>query len=102
MQLTMSGAQPKSDLYLVLFTHLFSLVVGLAAAGVTLWVIATHQLLTLDGLALVATSCGIATFFLGHTAWAVHTGEIRELLANLRGKPDQAPPEGASAPHDGK
>lgn len=101
MQLTISGAAPKSDLYLALLTHFFSLTVGAAAAGVTVWVIATHQLFTLDGLALVAASGGIATFFVAHTAWAVYTGELRELLANLSSKPE-ASADATAPPVEGK
>ena len=92
----MSRTSPKSDLYLALFTHVFSLTVGLAAAAVTVWVIATHQLFTLDGLALVAVSGGIATFFMANTAWAVYTGELRDMLGQLRTRPD-TPAEDAAA-----
>jgi hypothetical protein len=67
--------------------------VGLAALGTCAWVVATGQLFTLDGLSLIAVSGALATFFVGNTAWAVYTGEIHELLAQMRSKPGVAAPE---------
>jgi hypothetical protein len=93
MQLIMGETSQKSDLLLAILTHLFSLLVGLAAVGVCAWVVATGQLFTLDGLLLVAVSGAIATFFVGNTAWAVYTGELRELLAQMRSKSEAAAPE---------
>ncbi len=89
----MGATSQKSDLLLVILTHLFCLLVGLAAVGVCAWVVATGQLFTLDGLVLVAVSGAIATFFVGNTAWAAYTGELRELLAQMRSKPEAAVPE---------
>ncbi len=94
MQLIMANASPKSDLLLAALTHVFCLLAALVALGVTGWVIATQQLFTLDGLLLVAVSGAIATFFVGNTAWAAYTGELRELVAGLRSKP-QAPADAA-------
>ena len=88
----MGGASQKSDLLLSILTHLFCLLVGLVALGVCAWVVATGQLFTLDGLGLVAISLGVATFFAAHTAWAIYTGELRELLGQLRSKPNAAAP----------
>lgn len=98
----MSGTAPRSDLYLALFSHLFCLAVGAAAGGLAVWVIATRQLFTLDGLALVMTSGGIATFFMAHTGWAVYTGELRQLLSSLRGKPEAAAAETSGTPEESK
>jgi predicted membrane chloride channel (bestrophin family) len=68
--------------------HVFCLLVGLGALAVCAWVAATGQLFTLDGLLMVAVSLSIAAFFVGNTAWAVYTGEIPELLRQLRAKPE--------------
>lgn len=80
----MGEASQKSDLFLAILTHAFCLLIGLAALGVTAWVVATGQLLTLDGLGLVFASMAAASFFAAHTAWAAYTGELRELLSQLR------------------
>jgi hypothetical protein len=93
MQLSMSETSPKSDLLLAILTHLFCLLMGLAAVGVCGWVVATRQLFTLDGLVLVAVSGAIATFFVGNTAWAAYTGELRGLLALMRSKSEAPAPE---------
>ena len=86
----MGESSQKSDHLLTILTHLFSLLVGLVALGVCAWVVATGQFFTLDGLELVAISLGVATFFAAHTAWAIYTGELRELLGQLRSKREVA------------
>lgn len=83
----MGEASQKSDLVLTILTHAFCLLIGLAALGVTAWVVATGQLLTLDGLGLVFASMAAASFFAAHTAWAVYAGELRELLGQLWARP---------------
>lgn len=88
----MSETSQKADRLLAILTHLFCLLVGLAAVGVCAWVVATGQLFTLDGLLLIAVSGAIATFFAGNTAWAIYTGELRELLAQMRSKSEAAVP----------
>ena len=100
MQLIMGEASQKSDLVLTILTHAFCLLIGLAALGVTAWVVATGQLLTLDGLGPVFASMAAASFFAAHTAWAVYTGELRELLSQSRRKSDvpAAEPEASSPP----
>jgi len=89
----MGESSQKSDHLMAVLTHLFCLLVGLAAMGVCAWVVATGQLFTLDGLALVAISLGVATFFAANTAWAIYSAELRELLAQLRSKPEASAPE---------
>lgn len=96
----MANSSPKSDLLLAALTHVFCLLAALVALGVTGWVVATQQLFTLDGLLLVAVSGAIATFFVGNTAWAAYTGELRELLAGLRGKPEAPADAGRANPPD--
>jgi hypothetical protein len=83
--------EPRTMLQAILI-HAFCLLMGLGALAVCAWVVATGQLLTLDGLLMVALSLTIAAFFVGNTAWAVHTGEIRELLRQLRAKPEGSSP----------
>lgn len=92
----MSEASQKADRLLAILTHLFCLLVGLATLMICAWVVATGQLFTLDGLLLVAVSGTLATFFVGNTAWAIYTGELRELLAQMRSKPEAAAPEPTS------
>ena len=89
----MGEASQKSDHLLAILAHLFCLWVGLAAMSVCAWVVATGQLFTLDGLGLVAISLAVATFFAAHTAWAIYKGELRELIAQLRSKPEAAATE---------
>ncbi|MBI4165309.1 MAG: hypothetical protein HY508_06190 [Acidobacteria bacterium] len=88
----MGEAPQKSDLLLSILIHLFSLLIGLVALGVCAWVVATGQLFTLDGLDLIAISLGVAIFFVAQTAWAVYTGEFRELLEKLRSKSEASAP----------
>ncbi len=97
----MAAGSTNSDRYFALFTHLFCLLVGLVALSVTAWVIYTGQLFTIDGLLLVAVSGALGTFFVGNTAWAAHTGELRELLNARSGdsEPSEAGPS-SSSPKD--
>ncbi len=83
---------------MAILTHLFCLLVAAGAAGVSAWVVVAGQLFTLDGLALVLVSLSIAAFFVGNTAWAVYTGEIRELLGRLRSKPQEPSPGSPAGP----
>jgi hypothetical protein len=103
MQLIMGEASQKSDLLLAILTHAFCLLIGLAALSASAWVVTTGQLFTLDGLALVFASLAAATFFTAHTAWAAYTGELLELLGQLRPK-SQAPAAelGSPSPPDQK
>ena len=89
----MGETSQKSDHFLTILIHLFCLLVGLVALGVCAWVVATGQLFTIDGLELVAISLGVATFFAANTAWAIYTGEMRELLGQLRSKPEAPAPD---------
>jgi len=77
--------EPRTMLQAIL-VHVFCVLVAIAALAVCAWVGTTGQLFTLDGLALVAISLTIAAFFAGNTAWALYTGEIRDLLRQLRNK----------------
>ena len=67
-----------------ILVYAFCLLVGLVAAGVCGWVVATGQLFTIDGLTTIAVSLAIAAFFVGDLAWAVYTGEVGDLLRKLR------------------
>lgn len=63
----------------------FCLFMGLLSLAVCIWVALTGQLFTLDGLLLVAISLTIGGFFMGNFAWSVYSGELREVLNDLRG-----------------
>ena len=62
----------------------FCLFMGLLSLAVCIWVALTGQLFTLDGLLLVAISLTMGGFFMGNFAWSVYTGEVPEILNNLR------------------
>ena len=100
----MGDASSKQDVFLAILAHVFCLLIGAAAMGATARVIVTGQLLTIDGLGLVLTSMGIASFFIAHTAWAAYKGELKELFVQMRAKPelstddtDDFPPEQAKS-----
>jgi ascorbate-specific PTS system EIIC-type component UlaA len=61
------------------------LFIGLIALAVCAWVAVSGRLFTMDGLLMVAISLAAATFFVGNFAWSLHTGEVREILSQLRG-----------------
>ena len=67
-----------------ILVYAFCLFVGLVAVAVCIWVFATGQLVTMDGLMTIAVSLAIGAFFVGDLAWAVYTGEVAELLRKLR------------------
>ena len=62
----------------------FCLFMGLVSLAACVWVALSGQLFTLDGLLLVAISLSIGGLFMGNLAWSVYTGEVREVLDNLR------------------
>lgn len=63
----------------------FCLFMGLLSLTVCIWVALTGQLFNLDGLLLVAISLTVGGFFMGNFAWSVYSGELREVLNDLRG-----------------
>lgn len=65
------------------------LLVGLIALGICAWVAVSGRLFTMDGLLMVAISLAAATFFVGNFAWSLRTGEVREILSQLRGPKKQ-------------
>lgn len=77
---------------LAILVYAFCLLVGLAALGTCAWVVATGQLLTMDGLLIIAVSLTVAAFFAGNLAWAVYTGEVRDLIRQCRSRPKQPEP----------
>jgi len=88
----------KAEDLMAIMVHLFCLLVGIGAAGACAWVVATGQLFTLDGLALVLGSLSVAAFFVGNTAWAAYTGELGELVGRLRGKSEKPGPGAQAGP----
>src|SRR3989304_6106102 len=69
-----------------ILVYTFCLLVGVVALAVCAWVAATGQLFTMDGLLLIAISLTLAAFFVGNGIWAVHSGEVSELLRRLRSR----------------
>ena len=96
----MGEASQKSDLLLAILTHIFCLLIGATAVGVTAWVVVTGQLFTIDGLGLVFVALVSASFFVAHTAWAAYSGELRDLVRGLQPKSEVPPaePESTSTP----
>ena len=69
----------------------FCLLVGLASLVITIWIVISGRLFTMDGLLLVTITLTIGGLFMGNFAWSVYTGEVREVLNQLRSrskKPD--------------
>ncbi|MFB3921326.1 MAG: hypothetical protein ACE145_06360 [Terriglobia bacterium] len=62
----------------------FCLLTGLASLTLTVWMIFSGRLLSMDGLTLVAIIMTIGAFFMGNFAWSVHTGEVRAVWNHLR------------------
>jgi ascorbate-specific PTS system EIIC-type component UlaA len=60
------------------------LLIGLIALAICAWVAISGRLFTMDGLLMVAISLTSAAFFVGNFAWSLHTGEVREILNQLR------------------
>lgn len=60
------------------------LLIGLIALAICAWVAISGRLFTMDGLLMVAISLTVAAFFVGNFAWSLHTGEVREILNQLR------------------
>lgn len=62
----------------------FCLFMGLLSLAACVWVVASGQLLTIDGLLLISVSLTLGAFFMFNLGWSVHTGEFREALNYLR------------------
>jgi hypothetical protein len=60
------------------------LLIGLIAIAICAWVAISGRLFTMGGLLIVAISLTVAAFFVGNLAWSLHTGEVREILNQLR------------------
>lgn len=75
----------------------FCLLIGLAALAACGWVAVSGQLLTMDGLLLVAISLTLGGAFVGNFLWSMWRGEVREVLSQLRHKRTGAEREGATA-----
>ena len=67
------------------------LLIGFIALAICAWVVISGQLFTMDGLSIIAISLTVGAFFVGGFVWSVHTGEVREILNQLRsGKKESA------------
>lgn len=64
----------------------FCLFVGLIALGVCVYVAAAGLLFTLDGLLLIIISLTIGGIFVLNVAWSAYTGELKQLLGQVRKK----------------
>jgi cation transport ATPase len=73
------------------------LLIGFIALAICAWVAVSGRLFTMDGLLMVAISLTAAAFFVGNFAWSLHTGEVREILSQLRSGKEESGTEGHSA-----
>jgi hypothetical protein len=69
-----------SDVVLVVFCAL----VALCGLAVVVWEGATGRLFSIDGLALTLISLMLAVVFGGNVAWSVWTGELQQILGEVR------------------
>ena len=63
---------------------LFCLLVGVLSLAICVWVAATGQLLTMDGLLTIAISLAVGAVFMANIAWSFHSGELKAILRQLR------------------
>ena len=75
------------------------LLTGLVALAVCGWVAVSGQFFTMDGLLLVAISLALGGAFAANFLWSVRTGEVQEVLSQLRKK--RAKPATESEPGGG-
>jgi hypothetical protein len=66
------------DILLLVFCSL----VAVAGLVVVVWQLATGRLLSIDGLWLAGISLTLSAVFGGNVAWAIHTGEVKQLLGS--------------------
>ncbi len=64
----------------------FSLLIGVAALAIVIWVLVTGRLLSLDGLLLTFVSLLFTVIFGGNFAWSVHKGEAQQILRAIRNR----------------
>jgi len=71
------------EVILLAFCSLITLV-GLAVAA---WEAATGRLFSIDGLWLTLIALTLATVFGANVAWSVYSGEVQEMLRQVRERP---------------
>jgi uncharacterized membrane protein YqjE len=76
--------EEKSTMLQSALLLLFCLLVGVLSLAVCVWVAATGQLLTMDGLLTIAISLAVGAVFMANVAWSFHTGELKAILNQLR------------------
>ena len=87
-----------SDAVLVVFCAL----VALCGLAIIVWEGVTGRLFSIDGLALTLISLTLAIVFGGNVVWSARTGELQQILGQLRKGRKQArasdnnPPAGVS------
>ena len=65
---------------------LFCFLVGLLFLAVSVWVVLSGQLFSLDGLLMASVSLLLGGLFMANFAWSVRTGEVREVLKYIRSR----------------
>jgi hypothetical protein len=72
------------------------LLIGLISLAICAWVVISGQWFTMDGLLMIAISLTVGVFFAGNFVWSVHTGEVREILNELRSRRESGAQGGSS------
>ncbi len=67
----------------------FCLLAGVLSLGLCGWVILSGRVFSLDGILLVLLALLIGGIFLANVAWSVYTGELQQILGELRRKGQQ-------------
>jgi hypothetical protein len=60
------------------------LIVGILCVAVVVWDVVTGLIVYLDGIALAIIVLTLGAFFLFNVAWSYRTGEIKQILGELR------------------
>jgi hypothetical protein len=79
-----SIGEGKSTMLQSALLLLFCLLVGVLSLAICVWVAATGQLLTMDGLLTIAISLAVGAVFMANVAWSFHTGELKAILNQFR------------------
>ncbi len=65
----------------------FCLLAGLIALAVCVYLAVSRLLFTLDGLLLAMISATIGGIFVLNVVWSIYTGELKQMLEQIRKKP---------------
>jgi hypothetical protein len=75
---------------------LVCLVIGILCVAVVVWDIVSGRIVYLDGIALAIIVLTLGVFFLFNVVWSYRTGELKQILGELR-KRDSGGPGTAGA-----